>query len=338
MPDSQQPPFWGPAYHERDLDALLSGAAGNTPPALRPVESTLAALRAAPTRRELSDEAAARAAFRATARPQEPWPAAVEHGTVTQHTLVLPAADSLLRPGDRRRPSAARRRRRRRAFWGGRRAAAIALTSVAAVAVIVIAVAITGAIPGSIGKMMSFGSHPTKAASSAVPTGRTPGSLDGSATASHPTPTAPAAGTPSVSPSATTGSSTLCRELFEPSAQQNRTTWLSLVTQVSQLAGGQNKVFGYCFRYLSPLSGGDGQRTYPIPPVGGYPGGPGDRGSGYPGVGESSVRNPGAGIPGVGNSGAGNPMPGTGARIGIGTGTGQRRRGFGGFGGFGGEP
>ena len=59
MPDSQQPPFWGPAYHERDLDALLSGKAGNTPAALRPVESTLAALRAAPAPRELSSEATA---------------------------------------------------------------------------------------------------------------------------------------------------------------------------------------------------------------------------------------------------------------------------------------
>ena len=31
MPDSQQPPFWGPAYDERDLDALLSGEAASTP-------------------------------------------------------------------------------------------------------------------------------------------------------------------------------------------------------------------------------------------------------------------------------------------------------------------
>ena len=46
MPDSQVPPIWGPAYDERDLDALLSGETGSTPAALQPVESTLAALRA----------------------------------------------------------------------------------------------------------------------------------------------------------------------------------------------------------------------------------------------------------------------------------------------------
>ena len=61
MPDSQQPSFWGPAYHDRDLDALLSGAGGSIPPALRPVERTLAALRAAPAGRELSDEEIGRA-------------------------------------------------------------------------------------------------------------------------------------------------------------------------------------------------------------------------------------------------------------------------------------
>jgi len=77
MPDSQQPPFWGPAYHERDLDALLSGESWSTSLALRPVEGTLAALRAAPARRELSDEAAARAAFRAFAQQGVAWTAPV---------------------------------------------------------------------------------------------------------------------------------------------------------------------------------------------------------------------------------------------------------------------
>ena len=99
MPDSQQPPFWGPAYHERDLEALLSGEAANTPPALRPVESTLAALRAAPTGRELSDEAEARAAFRARMAPpmpSAPRTASPECGTVPSDTLVLPLAEHLL--------------------------------------------------------------------------------------------------------------------------------------------------------------------------------------------------------------------------------------------------
>ena len=95
MPDSQLPPHWGPAYDERDLDALLSGQTGSTPPALRPVESTLAALRADATGRELAREAAARAAFRAFA-PARPsvaptaWTTGPEPAAVSAHTLVLP--------------------------------------------------------------------------------------------------------------------------------------------------------------------------------------------------------------------------------------------------------
>ena len=92
MPDSPQPPFWGPAYHDRDLDALLSGDPGNTPAPLRPVESALAALRAAPTGRELSHEVAAMAAFRAIVRPGVPWTLPAEHGTAAADTLILPPA------------------------------------------------------------------------------------------------------------------------------------------------------------------------------------------------------------------------------------------------------
>jgi hypothetical protein len=289
MPDSQQPPFWDPAYHERDLDALLSGEAGNTPLALRPVERTLAALRAAPARSEFFDEAAARAAFRASAAPRLHRTAPAEHGTVTQDTLVLPLAEHLLAPADRPAPRMARHRHRRRASWDGRRSA-IALTSVAAVAVI--AVAVTGAIPGSIGHRVSFGSHRTSAATSATPARQTPGSLEGTGGASHPIPSAAVTGTPSVSPSAavagapsvspspTTAPGALCRELFGPSAQQNREKRRTLLEDLSRLAGGPGNVFNYCFRYLNPLSGVKGQRTFPTPPAGGYshPGGPGDSG------------------------------------------------------------
>ncbi len=186
MPDSQQQPFWGPAYHDRDLDALLSGAPGRTPAALRAVESTLDALRAAPSRRELSDEAAARAAFRAIAQPMAAWTAPAEHGTVTADTLILPPAERLLFPADRRPPRAARHRRRRRgAGWGGH-GWAIAVTSVAAVAVIVIAVAVAGGIRGSIGQMVSFGGHPAKAASSSAQASTPSGALYGTGGVSHP--------------------------------------------------------------------------------------------------------------------------------------------------------
>jgi hypothetical protein len=287
MPDSQQPPFWGPAYHDRDLDALLSGDAGNIPVALRPVESTLAALRAAPTHRELSAEAAARAAFRAIVQPGLGWTAPAEHGTVSADTLILPPAilppailqpaERLLSPADRRPPRAARHRRRR-ANWGGRRPA-IALTSVAAMAVIVIAVAVTGGLPGSIGQVGAFGGHPTSAASSPARTGRTPGSLEGTGVG-HPAPAAPmsrAAVPASVGPSTTTSPTTLCRELFEPSGRQNRTVWRAVFSQLTQLAGGRHNVLGYCFRYLSSDFARVPRSQAPFP-FGGAPGGPGDRG------------------------------------------------------------
>jgi hypothetical protein len=285
MPDSQQPPFWGPAYRESDLDALLSGEVGNTPPVLRPVESTLAALRAAPAPRELSSEATARAAFRVMARPPVPWTAPAEHGTVTQDTLVLPPAEHLLARTGRRPPRAARHRRRR-AIWDRHRPA-IGLTSVGVVAVIVIviAVAVTGAIPGPIGQVTSFGSHPTSAAPSAAGSGPTRNSLDGTGHASHPISRPAVTNAPSVGPSATTSPATLCREFYEPSAQD----WAernALSGELARLAGGPDKVVTYCFPYLNLWA--KGQRTYPTLPAGvyEYPGGPADRGSGNPGAGD----------------------------------------------------
>jgi len=305
MPDSQQPPSWGPAYHDRDLDALLSGDAGNIPVVLRPVESTLAALRAAPSRRELSEEAAARAAFRAIVQRRVPWAPPAEQGIVTADTLILPPAigpaERLLTPADRRTPR--HRRRRGGGGWGGHRSV-IALTSVAAAAVIVIAVAVTGGLPGSVGQ--TFGGHPTGAAASSAGTGRTQNSLEGTGV-SHPTPPAAvssAGSAPaSVSPSAATSPTTFCRELFEPLGRQNRTMWGALLRQLTQLAGGRDKIRSYCFRYLSS-DFAQAPGSYPAFPFGGYPGGPGDRGN-------NGAPNPGSGHSG-GNQSAGDPHPGTG--------------------------
>jgi hypothetical protein len=305
MPDSQQPPFGGPAYHDRDLDALLSGDPGNTPAPLRLVESTLAALRAAPTGREHSHEAAARTAFRAIVQPGVPWTPPAEHGTTTADTLILPPADRRLSPAGRRPPRAARHRRRR-ANWDGRRSA-IALTSVAAVAVVVIAVAVSGGLPDSIGHVVSFGGSPTSTAASSTGTGQTPGSLEGTGV-KRPTPTSaaqrasaaraevPASAVPaSVGPSSTTGPATLCRELFEPSGQQNRMTWQAVLRQLTQLAGGRHKILRYCFRYLSSYFAKD-PRSYPMFSFDGAPGGPGDRGSGpgNPESGYSGIVRPGS--------------------------------------------
>jgi hypothetical protein len=214
----------------------------------------------------------------------------------------------------------ARHRRRRRASWSGRRSA-IALASVAAVAVIVIAVAVTGAIPGSIGQMMSFGSHPTSAASSAAPTGRTPPSLEGTGGTSHPashpapraavtgtpsvTPSAEVTGDPSVSPSATTGPGTLCLEFYESLGQQDWAARRALLfKELTQLAGGRDKVFSYCFHYLG--SWDKTPRAYPTASFGGRPGVPGDRGNNPGSVNPGSV-NPGSVNPGSNNPGSVNP-------------------------------
>src|ERR1700722_18506431 len=197
MPDSQLPPLWGPAYDERDLDALLSGQTGSTPAVLRPVESTLAALRADATGRELAPEAAARAAFRAFA------PAAV-----TAHTLVLPPADG--RPG----PAPRRRHRHRRPAARGARRPGLAVTGVAATALIAVAVAVTGALTGSIGELTSFGRQPASASASARATAHSPSTrgplVTGPARVPPPSPktTAPAHATPRPS----SGPGSLCRE------------------------------------------------------------------------------------------------------------------------------
>ena len=213
MPDSQVPPIWGPAYDERDLDALLSGETGSTPVALQPVEGTLAALRGAATRRELADEAVARAAFRAfvpvspTTGPL-PWAAEAEPAAVTSHTLVLP-------PADHRQQPAARHRHRRRTAKSARKPR-IAVTGAAVAALIVVATAVTGALTGSIGELTSFGRQPASSSASARATGQSPASegvqVTGAARDRIPTPKTTASAPPAPRP--TPDPRSLCREYF----------------------------------------------------------------------------------------------------------------------------
>jgi hypothetical protein len=283
MPDSQVPPIWGPAYDERDLDALLSGETGSTPAALRPVESTLAALRAAGTRRELSDEAVARAAFRAfapaplttTAAPTTgplPWAAGEEPAAVTSHTLVLPPADGGQRPAHRHRRPAARSPRKPR----------IAVTGVAAAALVVVAV-VAGALTGSIGELTSFGRQPASATASARATGRSPGSqgtLVTGAASDRPQPPKPTVSATSATPRPTSGPASLCREYFgyaEHPGHGDETAWIALYGQLSKLAGGPSpsKIFWYCLHYLDSPLGGKGGWVPAGAPVGAPSGGPG---------------------------------------------------------------
>jgi hypothetical protein len=310
MPDSQVPPLWGPAYDERDLDALLSGETGSTPAALRPVESTLAALRAPATRRELSDEAVARAAFRAFAPAPPstapvPWAAGAEPAAVTSHTLVLPPADRRHQPARHRRPAARSPRKPRIAVTG---AAAAALVAVAVVA---------GALTGSIGELTSFGRQPASASASARASGQSPGSqgtlVTGAASERPQNPKPTVSATPAA-PRLTSGPGSLCREYFEyfeyaeHPGQGGEATWAALYGQLSKLAGGPNpvKIYGYCLRYLdNPL---DGKGGWPPPgvPVGG-PGTTGRAATGNASLGGSQGEQP-SGTSGQGQS----PDPGAG--------------------------
>lgn len=316
MPDSQQPSLWGPPYQPGDLDALLSGDRRSTPEALRPVERTLDALRAAPGGRELADEAAARAAFRALVRPQ-PQRAEAAGRTVpagpdtvaadtlvlasAEHppALVLPLAERVLAPPDGRPPRTARHRHRRHPARSARRPA-VALTGAAVAAVVVIAVAVTGAIPGSL-RHMGSGSPPPSSGSSAAGSGHTAGALEGRGTIAKPTPTPSVTvrSAPLVSPSATSGAGTLCREYFEPTAKQSQAERRTLYGELGKAADSQDpmRVFGYCFRYLSSTWSGAPHPHHAVSP-GGHPGGPAFGG------------NPGGGNPGGGNKGSGNAIGG----------------------------
>jgi hypothetical protein len=308
MPDSQVPPLWGPAYDERDLDALLSGETGSTPVALQPVEGTLAALRGAATRRELADEAVARAAFRAfvpvspTTGPL-PWAAEAEPAAVTSHTLVLP-------PADHRQQPAARHRHRRRTAKSARKPS-IAVTGAAA-ALIVVATAVTGALTGSIGELTSFGRQPAGASASARATGQSPGSqgvlVTGAARDRIPTPKPTVSAPPAPRPTPDPGS--LCREYagaFDHPGQDARAAWITLNRQLSTLAGGPAKIVGYCLHILGVQFAGKGE----WPSVGGPAGGDGATGPANQANGGLGAASQGSQPSGMSDGGQ-SPDPGTG--------------------------
>jgi len=308
MPDSQVPPIWDPAYDERDLDALLSGETGGTPVALQPVEGTLAALRAAATRRELADEAVARAAFRAfvpvspTTGPL-PWGAGAEPAAVTSHTLVLP-------PADHRQQPAARHRHRRRTARSARKPR-VAVTGAAA-ALIVVATAVTGALTGSIGELTSFGRQPASTSASASATGQSPGSqgvqVKGAAPDRIPTPKPTVSAPPAPSPTPDPGS--LCRQYardVDHPGQAARAAWITLNGQLSTLASGQAKILSYCVHILGlPLSG-KGE----WPSAGGPVGGGGATGPANPASGGLGAASPGSQPSGTSDAGQ-NADPGIG--------------------------
>ena len=289
MPDSQLPPIWGPAYDERDLDAVLSGDTATTPVALQPVVKTLAALRVAATGRELSGEAAARAAFRelATATVPPPtgiappppagaaWTAAAEHPAVTAHTLILGP------PDDRRRSAGRRRHRHRRPAPGGLRKPGIAVAFAASAALIVVAVAVTCVLGGVGSITSSFGRQPASASASAGAARPSPGSqalLATGAASERNSSLKTTTPTPAATPHPTPDPGSMCRQYFEyvvhptPGGQAGER---ALYGQLGKLAGGDSSfgIRGYCLRVLDNAFAGKGPR--PAGPYGGGHGGPG---------------------------------------------------------------
>lgn len=247
MPDSMLP-IQGPAsQRERDLDVLLSGAAGYPVVVLGPVADALAALRAAPAPSELDGEAAARAAFRRYVLPGTglaggaPVAAPHQQEAVAGHghhdgqgpTVVLPMTA----------PAGPRHARPRpRLPWPGRWQVLTAACGAAA-AVIVCAAALAGAFSGPGGQPARPGyqSSPQPASAS----GKRPmSSVLGTATA-RPVPR-PSESGQAVSPAA------LCHQYMEffthPGSPANSSAENDVVRQLSRLAGGWTRIMGYCAR------------------------------------------------------------------------------------------
>lgn len=310
MPESPPPPNWGPASDERALEALLSGEAYRIPEALVPVAGAIDALRAAPLRGELTGEDAARAAFRAAAPvlvpASAPVPAPVPtpapapvplaggaaHGTVTSRTLVPHS-------GDRGRRTAARHRHRRRTGIRPVRLSFAVAAGAAGVAVIAVAVALTGMFPGSFAQT---GNHTAGASGSA-------------SRAATPSTTQRVEGAGSREP--TDGSARdLCRTYYsffehqEP--QSSYPAEAALRTKLNALVGDPAKVFGYCVPYLGYLSVGKASGTSTASPPSISARGVGATASPAPnpsgansGSGKSSGGEPGTGYSGSGGSGGG---------------------------------
>ncbi len=249
-PNGGPDPFDGP-----DLEGLLSGENVRLPDGMRPVARTLAALRTAPTRAELSGEAAARAAFREIMVPA--WSESAPP-PVAAHTLILPtrAADPEprpgLRPGPRRRP--AHRRPPRRGRWRSR--PMVAAAGAAAAVVLVGGIALAGVFSGGSGTpgLAGHSSSASGTASRTSPAGSNGvmGTASKEPTAS-PSPSHPAG---QQSSNGGAGPSELCRQyldLIARGSHADRATERYDLRQLSGLAGGAWHVFGYCVQ-LQPWS------------------------------------------------------------------------------------
>jgi hypothetical protein len=305
MPENQLPPSWGPAYDERDLDALLSGDTANLPDALLPLAGTLATLHARPVRAELAGEADARAAFRRFAQGAGSWTPGAEHGTVP-HTLVLH------RPQEDRAQRHTPRHRRRRAGGGLHRP--LTIVGAAAGVMLVAGVAVAVLLPGSIKHLAHLGHTPSGATVAASGTGQASQAPDSrSATKEPPSPVIRPTPSNSGSPGTTTDPGTLCREyygFFEH--KEPKSAWageMAIWRKLETLAGSPWKVLSYCLPDVDFGSWGNHGPTV-TPPHGSSP---------WP---SATAGSPGNGSGGQAGTGTGNGSSGNGANGSSGNGSG----------------
>ena len=346
MPDSL-PPTRGPDSSDGwDLEGLLSGENVWLPERMRPVAGTLASLRAAPTRAELADEAAARAAFRQIMLPGGSGPAWASGGADNARTLIqsAPTVNGTPRVVTGLRHSHRRPRPRRR--WqlkalGG---------AVGAAVVIIGGIAFAGAFPG--GENPARLAHISGPGTTAKSQGTGPGSdgLDGNANnepaaSSTPTSSASAGQQSSSGSGAESERSALCRQYWVFLAHsESSANWAAeegTLQQLSELAGSPWNVPRYCGDYYQwgfapqvPVANpGDHQgksgnqasgeqqkknQPQPQPHAGNGNGGSGGNGNGNAGSGSDGNGgsggngNPGNGNPGNGNGGNGKGNAGSG--------------------------
>jgi hypothetical protein len=240
-------------YDGWDLERVLSGENVRLPEGMRPVAETLAALRAAPMRAELADEASARAAFREIMLVGDSGPARPVGGADGARTLILPTRVPDGGPRAVTRPRHAHRRPRRRGRWQPK-----ALAAAAAAAVIVGGIALAGTFSG-------VGGHPghldrSSGAASATPESRPSNSngLEGTATKAptpHPTPSH-SAGQQTASGSGTESEArALCDQYLAFIMHPSRSGWAAEsdnARQLSNLAGGSGRIVGYCVGLEKP--------------------------------------------------------------------------------------
>jgi len=250
MPDSLLPPSWGPAsFDERDLQTMLARETADGP-----VADLLAALRAGPVPAELYGEASAMAEFRALGLGQARSPAS------TMPLEALPAG-SRARPGRR-----AARHRVRTARRHSLRPAV--LSAVAAAAVIVGAVLVTGNFAGPFRAIAHMASPSAGASFPKSSTGHSAAprvEISSSALETTPPPSA-AYSTP---PAPTPGE--ICHAFYTGLIHPGLSAWAtqeSLWEQLTKLAHSSSsvQVFRYCAPYVKDLfPAGQNQAPHPGP-------------------------------------------------------------------------